>query len=196
MDHIKEEIGSTSKKWKPYFLFVFLIILLDQSTKFWVHFNMELGLPGQIILIEDWFKIYYATNSGMAFGLDWNFTNGKLLLSLLRLLICICLLIYIVIGKEPKYKLPISIVAGGAIANLIDNIFYGVWFGNAVSESSTDWFHGKVIDMLYLDLYDGYFASWLPIIGGQPVTFWPVFNFADLFIFLGIGLLVRQFLKN
>jgi signal peptidase II len=196
MDYTQEEIGSPSRKWNPYFLFVFLIILFDQSAKFWVHFNMELGLPGQIILIDNWFKIYYATNSGMAFGIDWDFSYGKLSLSVLRLIICISLLVYLVIGKVQKYKLPLSFVAGGAIANLIDNIFYGVWFGNAVADSNTPWFHGKVIDMLYLDLYDGYFASWVPIIGGRPVTFWPVFNFADLFIFLGIGLLVRQFLKN
>jgi signal peptidase II len=196
MEYIQEEIGNPSNKWKPYFLFVLSIVLLDQSVKFWVHFNMELGLPGQIILIDDWFKLYYATNSGMAFGLDWDFPYGKLSLSLLRLIICIAMLFFIVLGKERKYKLPISLVAGGAIANLIDNIFYGVWFGNAASDSATPWFHGKVIDMLYLDLYDGYFAAWVPVIGGSPVTFWPIFNIADLFIFLGIGLLVRVFLKN
>ncbi|MFC2186815.1 signal peptidase II [Fulvivirgaceae bacterium LMO-SS25] len=196
MEYRHEEIGEHSSSWKPYFLFVLSIILIDQSAKFWVHFNMDLGLPGQIILIDDWFKIYYTTNSGMAFGWDWDFTYGKLSLSLLRLIICLGLLAYLVIGKARKYKLPISLVSGGAIANLIDNIFYGVWFGNAVVESNTPWFHGKVIDMLYLDLYDGYFASWVPIIGGDPVTFWPVFNFADIFIFLGIGLLVRAMLKN
>lgn len=196
MEDRQEEIREDSRKWRPYFLFVLLIILLDQSTKFWVHFNMDLGLPGQIILIDDWFKIYYATNSGMAFGWNWDFPYGKLALSLLRLMICIGLLAYLIFGQKRDYKLPLSLVAGGAIANLIDNIFYGVWFGNAVIDSSTPWFHGKVIDMLYLDLYDGYFAAWVPIIGGNPVTFWPVFNFADVFIFLGIGLLVRVFLKN
>jgi signal peptidase II len=50
-----------------YFLLTLVLILIDQSIKMWVHFNMFLG--EEIPLLGDWFKIHYVTNEGMAFGM-------------------------------------------------------------------------------------------------------------------------------
>jgi signal peptidase II len=82
-------------------------------------------------------------------------------------------------------------ILGGAIGNLIDSVFYGVWLeNNAAYDAPTPWFYGQVVDMFYFDIWEGYIASWVPIIGGDHMALWPVFNVADSSIFVGIGFIL------
>ena len=72
----------------------------------------------------------------------------------------------------------LALILGGAVGNIIDRVFYGVWF------SGMNWyegglFHGRVVDMFYLDFYEG--EIW-----GMNVNLLPVFNIADLAISIGI----------
>lgn len=68
-------------------LLVILLLILDQALKIWVKTHMTLGEA--IILIPDWFQLYFIENKGAAFGMhiatpgtmDW----GKLLLGLFRI---------------------------------------------------------------------------------------------------------------
>ena len=70
--------------WK-YYLIALAIILIDQSSKLWVHFNMEMGYPGAIKLFGNWLKIHYTLNPGMAFGVQIGSKYGKLLLTVGRI---------------------------------------------------------------------------------------------------------------
>ncbi|NQZ76339.1 MAG: signal peptidase II, partial [Ekhidna sp.] len=54
----------------------------------------------------------------------------------------------------------------------------------------TPWFHGQVIDMFYIDIWEGYLPSWIPIIGGDYMALWPVFNIADASIFVAICFII------
>ncbi len=155
-----------------------------------VHFNMQMGSKGQIQIFGDWFKLHYLTNPGMAFGMQLGSEHGKLILTIFRLaaMVAIALYLYKLYQKEsPKGLLIcIAMILGGAIGNLIDSVFYGVWLDNAPFDAPTPWFYGQVVDMFYIDIWEGRIADWVPIIGGDYMALWPVFNIADASIFMGI----------
>ena len=79
---------------------------------------------------------------------------------------------------------------GGAIGNLIDSVFYGVLLDNAPYDAPTPWFYGKVIDMFYIDIWEGYLPDWIPFMGGSHMALWPVFNIADASIFIAICVII------
>ena len=78
-------------------------------------------------------------------------------------------------------------IIGGAIGNTIDNIFYGVFLKN--SHSNSTWFSGQVIDMFYINIYEGFIPKYIPIIGNNYFSIFPIFNMADLFITIGVLLI-------
>lgn len=173
-----------------YFFISFLIIVLDQVVKMLVHYNMEMGSRGQILLVGELFKLHYLTNPGMAFGMKLDFEYGKLLLTLFRIgaMFMIGYYLYFLVKKGTTKGLVICIamILGGAVGNLIDSIFYGVLLDNAPFNAPTPWFHGQVIDMFYIDIWEGYLPKWIPGIGGDYMALWPVFNIADASIFIAI----------
>jgi signal peptidase II len=187
------------KYWK-FFLLSLLIISIDQTVKLWVHFNMEMGPAGQIKVFGEWFKIHYILNPGMAFGLKLDAEYGKLLLSIFRILATIGIAYYIIVlvsrNSHQGLVWCVALILGGAVGNVVDSTFYGVFLGNAPLGSPTPWFHGQVIDMFYVDIWEGYLPNWLPLIGGDYYSFWPIFNVADASIFVGVAIILifqRQF---
>jgi signal peptidase II len=151
---------------------------------------MDLGIDGEIHVIGDLFKLHYTLNPGMAFGLELGFVNGKLILTLFRIVAMtgIAYYLYQMIEKKAAQGLLwcIAMILGGAIGNVIDSTFYGVFLNNAPYNAPTPWFHGQVIDMFYLDLWEGYLPDWLPLVGNQYYAFWPIFNVADASIFMAV----------
>mgnify|MGYP002778506535 CR=1 FL=1 len=172
-----------------YFLLTLLVILIDQSVKMLVHFNMDEGFAGQIRVIGDWFKIHYVTNPGMAFGMQLGSEYGKLLLTGFRLVAMVGIGYYLVRlarrGAHPGLLWCIAAILGGAIGNVIDSIFYGKLFGLTTENAPTPWFHGKVIDMFFFDFWEGIIPEWVPVWGGSYYST-PIFNVADASIFLGV----------
>ena len=51
-------------------------------------------------------------------------------------------------------------------------------------------FHGQVIDMFYVDIWEGRVADWIPIFGGDYLSLWPIFNIADASIFVGVAIIL------
>ncbi|MBA4300070.1 signal peptidase II [Algoriphagus alkaliphilus] len=177
-----------------YFGIAFLVIALDQVVKMLVHFEMDFGTPGQIPIFGDWFKLHYTTNPGMAFGMELGTEYGKMILTSFRLVAMVGIgyyLCYIIEKKNhPIYILCISMILGGAIGNLVDSVFYGVWLNNAPYNAPTPWFHGQVVDMFYFDIWEGYIPDWVPLWGGSYTALWPIFNIADASIFIGVGIIL------
>jgi signal peptidase II len=90
-------------------------------------------------------------------------------------------------------------ILGGAVGNLIDSVFYGVLLGNAPVNAKTPWFHGQVVDMIYVDIWEGILPRWIPLVGEEYYSFWPIFNVADSSIFVGVAILLlfqRRFFKK
>lgn len=181
-------------KYIKYFLISLIVILVDQVVKMLVHFNMEMGTSGQIHVIGDFFKLHYLTNPGMAFGMRLDHMYGKLILTVFRLFAMAGIGYYLhsLISKKMPNGLLwcIALILGGAIGNVIDSAFYGVLLDNAPYDAPTPWFHGQVIDMFYIDIWEGRLPSWLPIWKNKYMSLWPVFNVADASIFIGVAIIL------
>ena len=177
-----------------YFGIALFVIILDQAVKMLVHFQMDFGTPGQIPILGDWFKLHYTTNPGMAFGMELGSEYGKMILTSFRLVAMVGIGYYLslIIKKEnhPVYILCIAMILGGAIGNLVDSIFYGIWLDNAPYNAPTPWFHGQVVDMFYFDIWEGYIPEWVPLWGGSYTALWPIFNVADASIFIGVAIIL------
>lgn len=180
-------------KYTKYLLISVLVITVDQAAKLAVHSNMALN--SEFSVFGDWFRIHYILNSGMAFGLKVDWEYGKLLLTVFRLFAMGGIGYYLIslINRQVPQGLcwSIALILGGAVGNLIDSVFYGVFLDNAPLSAVTPWFHGQVIDMLYFPIIQTTFPSWLPIWAGQSFEFFrPIFNVADASIFMGVAIIL------
>ncbi len=181
-------------KYGKYYILSLVVILIDQIVKMLVHFNMEMGVNGQIQVLGDIFKLHYLTNPGMAFGMQLGSDYGKLFLTLFRLvaMVMISYYLYYLASKKVHQGLLwcVALILGGAIGNVIDSIFYGVLLDNAPYNAPSPWFHGQVIDMFYVDIWEGRLPEWIPFMGGDYMALWPVFNIADASIFVGVAIIL------
>ncbi len=182
-------------KYLKYYLLALAVILIDQAVKLVVHENMDFGRIGEIPVLGDWFKLHYTLNNGMAFGIQFDWLYGKLSLTLFRWVAMFGIGYYIynlIKNKQvhPGFIWCMGLVLGGAIGNVIDSTFYGVFLGNSIPLENPPpfhpWFHGRVVDMFYVDIWQGFLPEWIPIAGGNYYSFWPIFNIADAAIFVGI----------
>jgi len=190
-------------KLNHYFLIALGVIVIDQVVKYLIHQTMYEG--ESIKVLGDWFKINYVTNPGMAFGIKLGGAYGKVILSVFRLIAMFAIGFYIK-GLYQKrahsgFILCVAFILGGAVGNLVDSMFYALLDSNLIVSSIDlagnpapfSLFHGKVIDMFFIDIASGRYPESWPIIGGDWYSFWPVFNVADSAIFCSvIVILVKQ----
>jgi len=163
-----------------------ILLVLDQSSKLWVATQMDPGESYEVL--GRYFQIFYIENNGMAFGLEWGGRTGKFLLTMFRLVAVLGLGFYFcrMIQSRQTTKagtVAFALIWSGACGNVVDSLFYGPLFGYET------FFYGRVVDMLYFPLYQGFLPSWIPIWGGEYWEFFrPVFNLADSAISVGVGM--------
>lgn len=179
-------------------LIIGIILLIDQILKIWIKTNMMLGEEYRIF--GNWFIIHFVENNGMAFGMELAGRFGKVFLSVFRIVAVIGIGVYLyrLTKKDAPLGLIISVsmVLAGALGNIIDSAFYGMLFNESYLQVATflpadggyaTFLHGKVVDMFYFPIIEGFYPQWLPWIGGDKFIFFrPVFNIADSSITLGI----------
>lgn len=175
-----------------YYLVALGVILFDQMVKLWVRFTMDLGESHAVI--GNTFKINYVLNDGAAFGLtlpdimrvfgvDMSPETGKRILTIFSIFAVILILYFLRLTQKQKSPMPffVALILGGALGNIVDRVFYGVWFRGMVNDPQCmGLMHGCVVDMFFVDL-----GTW-KILGREMMLF-PVFNIADAAITIGIG---------
>ena len=135
----------------------FGIVFIDQVTKlaikgFSIPF-LKIYYDGmyegqRINVLGNFFRITFIENPGMAFGFDPGI-NFKLWISIFSIAASIGLVVYIYYVRNQNIflKLSLAFILGGAIGNLIDRMFYGVFYGYAPV------FYGRVVDFMDFDFF-------------------------------------------
>ncbi len=148
------------------------LVILDQVTKILVKTGMSLG--ESIPVIGDFLRICFVENEGMAFGIAWGGAVGKILLSVFRIVLFGFLCWWISKLLKPKdgsttptgVLVGLTLIAAGALGNIIDCWFYGLIFDYA------PFMMGRVVDMISFSIFP------------------PVFNVADSCVTCGAVYLV------
>ena len=152
-------------------------LLLDQVSKYIIKTNMHLGQS--IPVLGNFFRITYVENPGMAFGV--RIQNGTLF-STLSIIAALLVFYYLFRLRKGGWVLQsaLSLIAAGAIGNLLDRFLYG-----------------KVVDFLDFEFFDISIPAFR-IFGfnfsGYNMTRWPVFNVADSAVTIGMMLLIAYIL--
>lgn len=184
---------------------IFSVLIIDQAIKILIKTQMYWH---ESIHVTNWFQIYFTENNGMAFGME---IFGKLFLTLFRIVAVSLIGWYLY--KQVKRKvatgfiLCVSLILSGALGNIIDSVFYGVFFSESTHTQVAQflpegggystWFHGKVVDMFYFPIIDTHWPQWVPFFGGDRFIFFsPIFNFADAAISCGIIALLLFYGKH
>jgi signal peptidase II len=171
----------------------FAVVIIDQVSKLMVkgfsipflNINYDGMYLGQMIpVIGDFFRFTFVENPGMAFGYDPG-SSFKLIISIFSLAASIGLIFYLYVIRDKSWslKIAIALILGGAVGNLIDRTFYGVFFDYAPM------FYGKVVDFFDVDFFD--FTLF-----GRSYDRWPVFNIADAAVTIGVLILVFFYKKH
>jgi len=155
------------KKKGAYIIFIVLVSLVDQATKFWISRTIPLSVSKRII--PGFFNLTHIHNRGAIFGFLGQSRNPFVFYFLmLASLVALFLVIYYFFRTPPAEKLMIlslSLILAGALGNLTDRVF-----------------RGYVIDFL-----DFHVKQW----------HWPSFNVADASVSIGaVSLILLLVMKK
>ena len=137
---------------------VLAAVVVDQLTKHWAVSHLNDGHVDHVIWTLQWNLSF---NGGMAFGQGQGFGP---FIAVIATIVVVVLLLSLRQQGTTRSHVPIGLIVGGALGNIIDRLFRGEGF-----------LQGKVID--FIDF------QWFPI-----------FNVADMCVDIGGALLVLSYL--
>lgn len=103
-------------------IIILAVVISDQLTKLLVLNNLK--EVGQIPVIQNIFHLTYLENRGAAFGI---LQNQKYFFVIIKLLVVAAIIYYLIKHKDLRKSavVSLSLIAGGAIGNLIDRFRFG-----------------------------------------------------------------------
>lgn len=169
-----------------------VVVIIDQISKLLIKgFNIPflkvrhsgLRINQSIKIIDDFFKITHVENYGLAFGIDLG-RNFKVALTLITIFAALLILFYLYVSRQKAFQIrfAIALILGGAVGNIIDRAFYGIFYNYAPL------FHGRVVDFIHIDIFDYNLF-------GKTYESLPIFNIADLAVFIGLLVLLFYSVK-
>ncbi len=174
-------------------LFISLfVVIIDQVSKLFIkgfsipflnlHFS-GLNIGERIKIFDSFFNITFVENPGIAFGIDFG-GEYKLLISVFTIAASFAMLYYLYMNREKSLmiRIPLAMIVGGAFGNLIDRVFYGVFYGYAPI------LFGKVVDFFEIKLFGFYLFN--RTLGNY------IFNFADVAVTFGVVMLLIAFRRE
>ena len=178
------------RRWKIFLLVTLISIVADQATKIWAreslpvrpvaHVTEKCSIPDDIVklncagqekvVIDGYWDWRLSFNPGSAFGLFNSASGARIFLSIIGVLAVVGMGFMLKKTRDDQTSMiwALGLVAGGAIGNLIDRVYYGV---------VTDFV------LWHLPAKNQY---------GHYKTEWPVFNVADVALVVGVALMFFQ----
>jgi len=149
-----------------YFSITFLILILDQASKFIIRNYVDFGPSNYIKITKKFFWLTHVQNEGAAFSLSLGSDLVNRIVFVIISLLASGLLVRLILTSKSKVEtLSFSLILGGALGNLIDRIFLG-----------------SVTDFIWWDFPDFIMHRW------------PVFNIADSAIVVAITIMIVFYL--
>ncbi len=96
------------------------VMIADQLVKKLIDNALELN--SQIFLIKNFLSMTLIYNKGAGFGI---MQGQRIILIIVPVLIILGIVFYQIKDKEKRYTLPLALILGGALGNLIDRLFLG-----------------------------------------------------------------------
>lgn len=160
-------MSSNSKKWVLLSIISFGGVIIDWYTKYLASHQLQTGVP--VPVIGKYLQLMLIYNTGGVFGINpkawFPWFQVNLFFYIVSTFAILLLIIYYK-GIDPKAVLTrwgIAVIMPGALGNLVDRIL---------------WPHRGVVDFLKMDL------------GFAPFNPWPIFNMADVYITIGIAVIL------
>jgi len=100
--------------------FAIFVILFDQASKFYIQYKMNIG--ESIPVIKGIFHITYIENPRTSFGLFEYNTSFFVIAVLISIILVILIYKKIIFKKDTFMYIPLTLVLGGAVGNLIDRM--------------------------------------------------------------------------
>jgi signal peptidase II len=186
------------KKWWVFGIVAVVSLVFDQVTKIWARaelptFPAECVIPDGMIpgsaaakcvgvpvgVIDSFWHWRLSMNPGSAFGLFSSQGGARVFLSIVGVAAVFGMMWMMKKSRADQRVLhwALAFVAGGAVGNLIDRIYYGV-----------------VTDFILWHV--GEFKAGAHAGAGRWAHEWPVFNIADVVLVVGVGLMFIDIQKE
>ena len=153
-------------------LIAVLVVILDQVTKLIVNANMELHQSFNVV--PGVLNFTYIRNDGAA----WGMFDDKRWIFLIMSTVAIAVIIFILAKYRDSHimmKIPLALILGGGIGNMIDRLFYTEEFLDGACKLFGEGY--RAFDGVVIDFIEAAFIDF------------PVFNIADCAVTVGTALL-------